>query len=213
KSIVNKLLDTCKPKRIKQLKVVFLGRPGSGKTTAIGNISTSKVLTTEVSATDSVGMLKNQTTIGIDYGEYKFEDKIMLRLYGTPGQKRYDFVRNQIIKNADIYIIMIDLTSSHPFQELNYFNSTINRSGINRGVIKMIALTHADQSKLNVSQLVKQLKDKSHGKFLISVMDPRNQIESKKVLKNVAELILNQDLIEQHINTTPLISVQSMTKH
>lgn len=211
-SIVNKLLDACQPKRIKQLKVVFLGRPGSGKTTAIGNISTSKVLTTEVNATDSVGMLKNQTTIGIDYGEYKFENKILLKLYGTPGQKRYDFVRNQIIKNADIYIVMIDLTSSHPFQELNYFNNTINRSGI-KSAIKMIALTHADTSKLNVSRLVKKLKDQSNGKILISVMDPRNQLESKKILKNVAELILKQDLIEPHIKNTPIMGLQSMAKH
>jgi len=214
KSLVNKLLDTCNPKRMKQLKVVFLGRPGSGKTTAIGNISTSRALRTEVNATDSVGMLKSQTTIGIDYGEYKFENKIMLRLYGTPGQKRYDFVRNQIIKNADICLIMIDLTSPHPFQELNYFNSIINRSGFSKKVIKMIALTHADESKLNVSRFVKKLKEQSNGKLLISVMDPRNQVESKKILKNLAELILNRDLIEQHnVKNPPLFGVQSMTRH
>ncbi len=69
-NMVNNLFKLLQPNQMQQLKVVFLGAPGSGKTTAIAEASSGNTLTTEVKASDTVGLLKSHTTIGIDFGPY-----------------------------------------------------------------------------------------------------------------------------------------------
>ena len=195
-SITNKLLDVCQPNRIKQSKIVFLGRPGVGKTTAIGVASTDNMLTTEVNTTDSVGLLKKQTTIGIDYGELKIESKIKLRLYGTPGQDRYDFIRNQTVKNTDIYIIMVSLASFSFIKDLSYFENLIEKSG-NRHAIKVIALTHSDLALNNNCQLVETIMQKKSQQVLVSFMDPRKKSDVQTVLKKAVVLMKDKSVINQ----------------
>ena len=193
RTIINKMLNKFQQDNSKQLKVVFLGKPGTGKTTAISTGSTNKVLTTETTATDSVGLLKRQTTIGIDYGEYQVENKVKLRLYGTPGQDRYDFVRNQTIKNTDIYVIMIDLTSLNPIDDFNYFKKLLDYAGDVKAQ-KVIAFTHSDMSNLDASKLIVGLKQQNKNLLAAFVIDPRNKIEVHKMLKETMRLISNTKL-------------------
>ena len=77
---------------LQQYKIVFAGSMGAGKTEAIKSLSEIPVLATEAFNTDQAAHEKQQTTVGIDYGEITLEDGVKIGLYGTPGQTRFDFI-------------------------------------------------------------------------------------------------------------------------
>ncbi|WP_245391541.1 GTP-binding protein [Thioflexithrix psekupsensis] len=76
-----------------EIKIVFTGSMGAGKTTAIAAISEIPVINTDVRATDPTTLQrKATTTVAMDYGELTLEDGQKLRLYGTPGQLRFEYM-------------------------------------------------------------------------------------------------------------------------
>ena len=180
-SLVEKLLLAKPNTKLKSLKVVFLGRPAVGKTTAITSIC-GENLTSEVSATDSVGLLKQQTTVGIDFGEYRLDTKTNLRLFGTPGQSRYDFVQYQTIKNSDIYIILVNINSETLQEDFSYFNDIISQTG-NSNALKIIALTHVDTSSLNRAKVMQVIFKQRALQSNIKLMDPRSKSQVQRVLE------------------------------
>ncbi len=201
--IANKLLSLTNPGFKHTFKVVFLGRPGSGKTTAIQSASTTKVLNSEVHATDAVSLLKNQTTIGIDYGEFQTKSH-KLCLYGTPGQKRYDYMQNQTVKGSDIYIILIDLSSSSPMQELSYYLNIIKQSGNING-IKLAAFTHHDQKIHDSEELSQSIKEQYKSQIFTTKLDTRVPSQVRAMLSTLADI--KARLIKQEgDNKSPLHS-------
>lgn len=78
----------------RDLKVVFTGPMGAGKTTAIRAICEGEALSTDVpiSAAEAKVGGKTMTTVGLDYGECHIEDQWVLKLFGTPGQERFRFM-------------------------------------------------------------------------------------------------------------------------
>ncbi|MCB1583731.1 MAG: 50S ribosome-binding GTPase [Xanthomonadales bacterium] len=193
KKYVNSLLDFFKPDKKQHAKIVFLGRPGSGKTTAIMGITNKPILTTEVKATDHVGLIKTNTTIGIDYGEYE-NDLITLKLYGTPGQQRYDYMRRLVINNVDAYIILVDLSSETPLAEVAYYSNIIQlNSGSNANVI--YAFTHNDLSSHNTEYIGAKMKELYPNALIIS-MDPRDRYSVKRVLDKLADALKDDSFLK-----------------
>ncbi len=194
-SVVNQLLRISNPGFDKNLKVVFLGRPGSGKTTAISSVGRF-FIGSDVKATDSVGLLKEQTTIGIDYNECSFQNGTKLRLYGTPGQIRYDYIQNQTVKNTDIYIILVDLTSVAPFAEFIYYKNIIESAG-NTDALKVAAFTHNDIREHSPITLSKEIRLKYHSEILTVKLDVRKKEEVLLMLENVAKIQLSDVPMQQ----------------
>ena len=122
KSNRKKLLSSINPDASKTYKLVFLGNPGVGKTTAIRSASNQDVLETEVNPTDSVAVTKGATTIGIDYGQYQMEDGSKLNLIGNPGQMRFGFMWDITAKNADAFVILVDMSHKDPVSEFEFFS-------------------------------------------------------------------------------------------
>ena len=187
------LIAKIAPNKQNSYKVVFLGPPGSGKTTAIENVSNFSAFTTEVSPTDSVGSLKAKTTIGIDYGEFKHKH-LTLCLYGTPGQQRYDYMRRLSIKNANVYVVLLDMTSEDPMADLSYLNNLVNLSA-NDGVLRVIALTHLDLSMTNPEIIKKRISEKSAHNVVMTQIDPRKKNDVEKMLIEIAEAMASKRLL------------------
>lgn len=101
-------------------KILFSGTTGAGKTTAIGAVSEIPPLSTDVRNTD-LGISKEMTTVGLDYGELTLDNGDKLRLYGTPGQKRFDFMWKILTKGALGLIILIDNRQPDPLADLDMY--------------------------------------------------------------------------------------------
>jgi signal recognition particle receptor subunit beta len=105
-----------------KIKFVFTGCVGAGKTTAIAAISEVIPVSTEVKPSEeSVIKRKSSTTVAMDYGELTLEDGEKIYLYGTPGQRRFDFMCSILTTGALGLIILIDNTHENPLDELDYF--------------------------------------------------------------------------------------------
>ncbi len=100
------------------LKLVFAGSMGAGKTTAIGAISEIAPITTEAANTDRTEFDKEQTTVAMDYGEITLATGEKLRLYGTPGQVRFRFMWPILAAGALGAVILIDNSRPDPLADL-----------------------------------------------------------------------------------------------
>jgi signal recognition particle receptor subunit beta len=101
-------------------KILFTGTMGAGKTTAIAAISEIKPLNTDVRNNDlSVG--KTMTTVGLDYGELTIGEDEKLRLYGTPGQQRFDFMWKILARGALGVVILVDNSRPDPLADLDVY--------------------------------------------------------------------------------------------
>jgi len=84
---------------MKDFKIVFTGTPGAGKTTAIAALSDTPPVSTEVQNTD-VRLHKARTTVGLDFGQVDLGDGQCVRLFGTPGQVRFEFMWRIVATDA-----------------------------------------------------------------------------------------------------------------
>lgn len=100
-----------------EYKIIFTGTTGAGKTTAIGAVSDAPPVSTDVRNTDA-SVAKATTTAGLDYGELRLGSGETLRLYGTPGQQRFDFMWKILARGALGVVILIDNSRDDPLADL-----------------------------------------------------------------------------------------------
>jgi signal recognition particle receptor subunit beta len=98
-------------------KIIFTGSMGAGKTTAISAVAGMRMLRTEAANTDA-SVAKATTTVGFDYGEIELPNGAVLRLYGTPGQRRFAFLWRVIARGALGLVILVDNSRPNPLEDL-----------------------------------------------------------------------------------------------
>ncbi|MET9487827.1 ATP/GTP-binding protein [Nocardia sp. NPDC006630] len=98
------------------VKIVISGGFGVGKTTLIGAISEIEPLATEAAMTevsrgvDTPGCNtgKTTTTVALDFGRITLDANLVLYLFGTPGQERFEFLWDDLLDGALGGIILVD---------------------------------------------------------------------------------------------------------
>ncbi|BCX89455.1 conserved hypothetical protein [Methylomarinovum tepidoasis] len=122
-------------------KLIFTGPVGAGKTTAIASISDTPPVRTDACATDMTLARKPETTVALDYGVLRLDDGSKLHLYGTPGQERFDFMWEILIRGGIGLVLLLDNTRPDPFQDMRFFlqrfRSFIDATGVVVGVTRM----------------------------------------------------------------------------
>ena len=100
-----------------EYKILFTGCMGAGKTTAIGAVSETPPIVTDVRNSDT-SVAKERTTVGLDFGQFTLDNGDRVRLFGTPGQARFDFLWKILSKNALGLIILADNSRPDPLADL-----------------------------------------------------------------------------------------------
>jgi uncharacterized protein len=90
------------------VKIVVTGPFGAGKTTLIRTISEITVLSTERTISDETRARKNDTTVAMDFGRITIDRDLVLYLFGTPGQDRFDFMWEILGEGMLGYVLLVD---------------------------------------------------------------------------------------------------------
>jgi signal recognition particle receptor subunit beta len=90
------------------VKVVVTGPFAAGKTTLIRTISEITVVQTERGITDSTRSRKAETTVAMDFGRITVDRDLVLYLFGTPGQDRFDFMWEILGEGMLGYVLLVD---------------------------------------------------------------------------------------------------------
>ena len=99
------------------VKMVISGAVNAGKTEFIKAISEIEVVSTERRATDDTKLIKKETTVAMDFGRIAVADDLVLHLFGTPGQKRFDFMWEILSEGMLGLVILVDSTRPETFRE------------------------------------------------------------------------------------------------
>lgn len=122
-------------------KVLVAGPVGVGKTTAVKAASDDPILTTEVRPTDSTKLLKETTTVAMDFSVIWLDDTFKVHLYGAPGQERFDFMWSVLSQGDASVILLADHTSPNVFDDLKMyikaFRSVIEKRQLVLGVTRL----------------------------------------------------------------------------
>jgi uncharacterized protein len=121
------LVSLCGAKKMKSLRVVVTGPVGVGKSTFVRTFSQTEVVDTERVATDETSLLKKRTTVAFDFGIRMLAQNMDMHLYGTPGQSRFDFMWDMLIRRADAYILLVPTSRSSDFQYARQILSFMNQ--------------------------------------------------------------------------------------
>ena len=89
------------------VKMVVTGPFNAGKTEFIQSVSEIDVVSTErkISST-AERSVKESTTVAMDFGRITVDEDLVLYLFGTPGQKRFDFMWEILSEGMLGFIVM-----------------------------------------------------------------------------------------------------------
>ncbi|MGQ9566866.1 MAG: GTP-binding protein [Anaerolineae bacterium] len=102
---------------MQSVKVIITGPFNAGKTEFIRSISEIDVVSTERKITDATRAIKEETTVAMDFGRITVDRDLVLYLFGTPGQRRFDFMWEILSEGMLGFVVLVDSVRPETFRE------------------------------------------------------------------------------------------------
>jgi uncharacterized protein len=156
---------------VREHKIVVLGSMGAGKSTLVRAIAAGNIVDTDVANTDPSSD-KLTTTVALDYADIALPDGDRLRLYGAPGQTRFDFVWPSLLKGAAGVVIMVDATREPVKAEVERYLSVARDAG---DMPIVIGLSRLDLVEEGAERVLMDAETAIDGRVPLAPVDARNE--------------------------------------
>jgi uncharacterized protein len=158
--------------------ILFAGPMGAGKSTAIASLSDIPVVSTEASNTERDVVDKPTTTVALDYGEIGVGADEKVRLYGIPGQRRFDFMWAILRERARGMVLMVNNDAEDPIAQMHDFLAEFD--DLDRRGAVVVAVTRTDLAPIPaIDAYAAALGDRM---LPVLSVDPRDPSQMRVVL-------------------------------
>ncbi|MEL7644235.1 MAG: ATP/GTP-binding protein [bacterium] len=171
---------------MQNLKIVVTGPFNAGKTEFIRSVSEIDVVNTERRISSAAEKVKETTTVAMDFGRITVDEDLVLYLFGTPGQKRFDFMWEILSEGMLGFVVMVDSTRPETFREARSILETFRRYAQTPYVVAANKQDSKDAWETEDLRIALRLED--HVKIIPCVAMNRNDV--KNVLLELLYIIL-----------------------